>query len=84
MKNAMIVKCHPLFIQPIKMRSKSWPAKEAEYKSVQEENKQKEQIKALEEQHKKELEIERFELERLRAQRDVEAAPARLEAEKYK
>ncbi len=56
-------------------------AKEAEYKIVQEERKQKERIKALEEQHKKELETERSELERLQAGRDVEAARARLEAD---
>lgn len=47
---------------------------------MQEERKQKERIKALEEQHKKQLETERSELERLQAEKDVEAARARLEA----
>ena len=55
-------------------------AKEAEYRIIQEEGKQKERIKALEEQHQKELEIQRSELERLKAERDVEAARARLES----
>ena len=55
-------------------------AKEAEYKIIQEETKQKERIKALEEQQQKELESQRSELERLQAERDVEAARARLEA----
>ncbi len=55
-------------------------AKEAEYKIVQEERKQKERIKALEEQHKKELEIQQSELECLLAEKDVEAARARPES----
>ncbi|XP_054872902.1 uncharacterized protein LOC111584426 [Amphiprion ocellaris] len=55
-------------------------AKEAEYRIVQEERKHKERIKALEEQHKKELEMERSELEHLQAGKDMEAARARLEA----
>lgn len=52
-------------------------AREAEYKTAQEERKQKERIKALEEQHKKEIEIQRTELEHLQAEKDVKA---RLEA----
>uniref|UniRef100_A0AAV2M5B0 Uncharacterized protein n=1 Tax=Knipowitschia caucasica TaxID=637954 RepID=A0AAV2M5B0_KNICA len=55
-------------------------AKEAEYKIVQEEQRQKEKIKALEEEHKKQMAIQTSELERLRAEKDVEAARARLEA----
>lgn len=48
-------------------------AKEAKYKIAQEERKQKEKIKALEEQHKKELGIQRSELECLQAEKDMEA-----------
>ncbi|XP_030580442.1 uncharacterized protein LOC115776806 [Archocentrus centrarchus] len=55
-------------------------AKEAEYNIALEERKQREKIKALEEQHKRELEIQKSELERLQAEREVEAARARLEA----
>lgn len=55
-------------------------AKKAEYKIIQEENKQRERIKALEEQHQRELEIQKSELERLQAGRGVEAAQARFEA----
>lgn len=55
-------------------------AREAEYKIAQEERKQKERIKTLEEQHKKEIEIQKTELERLQAEKDVKAARARLEA----
>ncbi|KAK2920434.1 hypothetical protein Q8A73_002638 [Channa argus] len=51
-------------------------AKEAEYIILLEETKQKEKI---EEQHKKELEIQLSELERLQAGKDVKAARARLE-----
>ncbi|XP_032363653.1 uncharacterized protein LOC116677092 [Etheostoma spectabile] len=54
-------------------------AKEAQYKLMQEERIQKEKIREMEEQHKKELEVQKSELERLRAERDVEAARARLE-----
>lgn len=55
-------------------------AKEAEYRIVQEEQRQKEKIKALEEQHNKAMEIQKSELERLQAEKDVKAAQARLEA----
>lgn len=55
-------------------------AKEAEYRVVQEERKQKERMKALEEKHKKEMESQKSELERIQAEKEVEAARARLEA----
>lgn len=45
-----------------------------------EEKKQKEKIRALEEEHRKELEKHKAELERLQAERDFKAAHARLEA----
>lgn len=45
--------------------------KENEYKIVQEEGKQKEKAKALEEQQKKDLEIQRSELEHLQAEKDM-------------
>ncbi|XP_025755466.1 uncharacterized protein LOC109196819 [Oreochromis niloticus] len=54
-------------------------AKEAEYKIVQEEQRQKEKIKALEEEHKKQMAVQTSELERLKAEREVEAARARLD-----
>lgn len=55
-------------------------AKEAEYKVVQEERKQKERMEALEEQHRKEMERQRSELERIQTVKEIEAARARLEA----
>lgn len=54
-------------------------AKEAEYEVVLKEEKQKERIQLLEEQQKKELEFQKSELERLKAEKDVKAARARLE-----
>ena len=54
-------------------------AKEAQYKIMQEEIKQKEKIRLMEGQHKKGLEMQRSQLERLQAERDVEVARARLE-----
>ncbi|XP_055004474.1 AMME syndrome candidate gene 1 protein isoform X1 [Boleophthalmus pectinirostris] len=54
--------------------------KEAQYRAVQEEERQKERIKALEEEHMKQMAIQISELERLRAEKEVEAARARLEA----
>lgn len=54
-------------------------AKEAQYKLMQEERNQREKIREMEEQHKRELEVQKSELERLQAERDVEAARARLE-----
>ncbi|KAL7831306.1 hypothetical protein SRHO_G00308090 [Serrasalmus rhombeus] len=55
-------------------------AKEAEYKVLLEERKQKEKIRTLEEHHRKELEWQKSELERLQAERDLKAAHARLVA----
>ncbi|KAL7841403.1 hypothetical protein SRHO_G00250940 [Serrasalmus rhombeus] len=55
-------------------------AKEAEYKVLLEERKQKEKIRTLEEHHRKELERQKSELERLQAERDLKAAHARLVA----
>lgn len=46
-------------------------AKEAEYKVLLEEKKQKEKISALEEEHRKELERHKAELEHLQAERDL-------------
>lgn len=54
-------------------------AKEVQYKIMQEERKQAEKIRIMEEQHRKELDMQRSELERLQAERDMEAARARLE-----
>ena len=54
-------------------------AKEAQYKTLQEERKQKEKIRIMEEYHRKELEIQKSELERLQVERDMEVARARLE-----
>ncbi|KAL0149906.1 hypothetical protein M9458_054789 [Cirrhinus mrigala] len=54
-------------------------AKQAAYNVLLEETKQKERIKQLEEQHKKALEVELKELERIRAQKDLKAAQAKLE-----
>ncbi|XP_073724404.1 uncharacterized protein [Misgurnus anguillicaudatus] len=55
-------------------------AKEAEYETVLEELRQQERIKALEEEHKKQMAAQTSELERLKAQKDVKAARARFEA----
>ena len=55
-------------------------AKEAEYKMLMEEKIQKEKIRALEEEHRRELEKQKAELERLQAEKDLKAAQARLEA----
>ncbi len=55
-------------------------AKEAEYEIVLEEQRQQEKIKALEEEHKKQMAAQTSELERLKAQKDVKAARARFEA----
>lgn len=54
-------------------------AKEVRYRVMQEEMKQKEKIRLMDEQHKRELEIQRAHLERLQAERDMDAARARLE-----
>lgn len=53
-------------------------AKEAEYRAMQEEIKQKEKIRVMEEQYKRDLEIQHVHLERLQAERDMDAARARL------
>lgn len=53
-------------------------AKEAQYKIMQEETKQRERIRKTEEQYKKELDIQMSVLERLQAEKDMEAARARL------
>ncbi|KAL0147545.1 hypothetical protein M9458_057146, partial [Cirrhinus mrigala] len=55
-------------------------AKEAEYEIVLEEQRQQERIKALEEEHKKQMAAQTSELERLKVQKDVKAARARFEA----
>lgn len=55
-------------------------AKEAKYKIVQDERNRMERIKALENQHKKELELERSELDGLQAEKEMEATRARFEA----
>ncbi|XP_070406798.1 uncharacterized protein [Nothobranchius furzeri] len=55
-------------------------AKEVEYEVALEEQRQQEKIRALEEEHKKQVAVQNAELERLRAQRDVKAARARFEA----
>lgn len=54
-------------------------AKQIEYNIVHEKTKQKERIRPPEEQHKKELAIQQSELECLQAEKDAEAAKARLE-----
>lgn len=54
-------------------------AKEAEYKIVQEEIRQREKIRDIEEQHRKELEVQKSELERLKAEKEMQAARAKLE-----
>ncbi|XP_038158088.1 uncharacterized protein LOC119794558 [Cyprinodon tularosa] len=54
-------------------------AKEAQCRVMQEEIKQKEKIRLMEEQHKRELDIQRAHLERLQAERDRDVARARLE-----
>ncbi|RXN35889.1 actin cytoskeleton-regulatory complex pan1-like protein [Labeo rohita] len=51
-------------------------AKEAEYEIVLEEQRQQERIKALEEEHKKQMAAQTSELERLKVQKDVKAARA--------
>ena len=53
-------------------------AKEAEYEVLLKEEKQKEKIQLLEEQQRKELEAQKRELERLKAEKDIKAARARL------
>ncbi|XP_041820612.1 uncharacterized protein LOC121626271 [Chelmon rostratus] len=53
-------------------------AKEAEYEVLLEEEKQKEKIQLLEEQQKRDLEAQKRELERLKAEKDIRAARARL------
>ncbi|CAI5689637.1 unnamed protein product [Oreochromis niloticus] len=53
-------------------------AKEAEYEVLLEEEKQKEKIQLLEERQRKELEPQRRELEKLKAEKDLKAARARL------
>lgn len=51
-----------------------------QYRIAQEERRQRAKIKALEEHQNNELEIQRSELERLHAEREVETARARLQA----
>lgn len=53
-------------------------AKEAEYELLLAEGKQKERIQLLVEQQKRDLEAQKHELERLRAEKDIRAARARL------
>ncbi|KAG7453482.1 hypothetical protein JOB18_018614 [Solea senegalensis] len=53
-------------------------AKEAEYEGLLEEERQKEKIQLLEEKQRKELETQKRELERLKAEKDIRAARARL------
>ncbi|KAL1252053.1 hypothetical protein QQF64_019849 [Cirrhinus molitorella] len=53
-------------------------AKEAQYRAMQEEIKQKEKIRLMEEQHKRDMEMQCARLERLQAEKDMEAARARL------
>ncbi|XP_014882084.1 uncharacterized protein LOC106943281, partial [Poecilia latipinna] len=53
-------------------------AKEAEYEVLLEEEKQREKIQLLEERQRKELESQKRELERLKAERELKAARARL------
>ncbi|XP_042626645.1 uncharacterized protein LOC122147619 [Cyprinus carpio] len=54
-------------------------AKQAAYDVLLEESKQREKIKRLEAQHKRALDVEVKELERIQAQRDLKAAQAKLE-----
>lgn len=53
-------------------------AKEAEYEVLLEEEKQKEKIQLLEEQQRRELEAQKRELERLKAEKDIRVARARF------
>ncbi|XP_027885497.1 eukaryotic translation initiation factor 3 subunit A-like [Xiphophorus couchianus] len=53
-------------------------AKEAEYEVLLEEEKQRERIQLLEERQRKELESQKRELERLKAEKELKAARARL------
>ncbi|XP_069379882.1 uncharacterized protein [Paralichthys olivaceus] len=53
-------------------------AKEAEYEVLLEEERQKEKIQLLEEQQRRELEAQKRELERLKAEKDIRAARARF------
>ncbi|XP_026012239.1 uncharacterized protein LOC113014739 [Astatotilapia calliptera] len=54
-------------------------AKEAQYKITQEEIKQKQKIREMEEKHRRELDAQRSELERLQAEKERQAARAKLE-----
>ncbi|KAK2846852.1 hypothetical protein Q5P01_009851 [Channa striata] len=53
--------------------------KEAQYKITQEEMKQKEKLRDMEEKHKRELDAQKSELERLQAEKEIQAARAKLE-----
>ncbi|XP_070410207.1 uncharacterized protein [Nothobranchius furzeri] len=53
-------------------------AKEASYEMLQEEERQRELIRELEEKHRKALEAQKCELERLQAKKEVQAARAKL------
>ncbi len=55
-------------------------AKEAEYKMMQMEIQQREKIRTLEEQLRKELETQKFELEWLQVEKDIEVARARVKS----
>ncbi|RXN16504.1 hypothetical protein ROHU_027490 [Labeo rohita] len=55
-------------------------AKEAEYKILQMERQQKEKLRTIEEQFRKELETQRFELERLQVEKDIQVARARVKS----
>lgn len=55
-------------------------AKMAEFEIEQEEQRQREKIRALEEEHKKQMAAQTSEMERLKAQKEVKAARARFEA----
>ncbi len=54
-------------------------AKQAEYKMLSEEKRQKEKIRAIEEEHRRELDEHKAELERLMVKKDLSAAQARFE-----
>lgn len=54
-------------------------AKEAQYKITQEEIKQKQKIREMEEKHRRELDAQRSELERLQAEKERHAARAKLD-----
>ncbi|XP_057686666.1 uncharacterized protein LOC130912537 [Corythoichthys intestinalis] len=54
-------------------------AKEVEYEVLLEEEKQKEKIQLLEEKQRKELEAQKRELERIKAEREIKSARARLQ-----